>query len=95
MPSNWSFDQFTEYTAGSTGIDIDQAAASGKDQGVSKTTDTMTNKNSAFFEQLQKVEEQAKKYVSDSTSIAERIAQFYRQFDYSSAEWIPIAGVLE
>jgi uridine kinase len=24
MPSNWSFDQFTEYTAGSTGIDIDQ-----------------------------------------------------------------------
>ncbi|GAJ26738.1 hypothetical protein JCM15457_1681 [Liquorilactobacillus sucicola DSM 21376 = JCM 15457] len=36
MPSNWSFDQFTEYTAGSTGIDIDQDAASGKDQGVSK-----------------------------------------------------------
>ncbi|AUJ32561.1 MULTISPECIES: glycoside hydrolase domain-containing protein [Lactobacillaceae] len=36
MPSNWSFDQFTEYTAGSTGIDIDQDAASGKDQGVNK-----------------------------------------------------------
>ncbi|KRM95750.1 ybfg like protein [Liquorilactobacillus aquaticus DSM 21051] len=36
MPSNWSFDQFTEYTAGSTGIDIDQDAASGKDKGVSK-----------------------------------------------------------
>ncbi|KRL02076.1 glycoside hydrolase domain-containing protein [Liquorilactobacillus capillatus] len=33
MPLNWSFDQFKEYTAGSTGIDIDQDAASGKDQG--------------------------------------------------------------
>lgn len=34
MPTNWAFDQFTEYPIGST--DIDQVAASGKDAGVNK-----------------------------------------------------------
>lgn len=38
MPTNWAFDQFTEYTAGSTGIDIDQDASSGRDNGVSYAT---------------------------------------------------------
>lgn len=31
MPTNWAFDQFVEYTA--VGVDIDQVASSGKDQG--------------------------------------------------------------
>ena len=34
MPTNWAFDQFTEYPIGST--DIGQVAASGKDAGVNK-----------------------------------------------------------
>ena len=31
MPQNWAFDQFVEYSA--AGVDIDQVASSGKDQG--------------------------------------------------------------
>ena len=31
MPKNWTFDQFVEYSA--AGVDIDQVASSGKDQG--------------------------------------------------------------
>ncbi len=38
MPENWSFDQFNEFTGASTGIDMDQVAVSGKDNGVSKVT---------------------------------------------------------
>lgn len=34
MPKNWAFDQFVEYTA--AGVDIDQVASSGKDQGSTK-----------------------------------------------------------
>lgn len=34
MHKNWAFDQFVEYTA--AGVDIDQVASSGKDQGSTK-----------------------------------------------------------
>lgn len=38
MPTNWAFDQFTEFTGASTGIDVDQDAASGRDNGVATFT---------------------------------------------------------
>lgn len=97
MPKNWSFDQFNEFTGASTGIDMDQVAISGKDYGFSKVNKINKNPNSAFFNQLQKVEEEANNYIHSTnikTSVAQLIAQFYRQYSYSSASWIPVAGGL-
>ncbi|MBT9079944.1 glycoside hydrolase domain-containing protein, partial [Lactobacillus delbrueckii subsp. bulgaricus] len=97
MPENWSFDQFNEFTGASTGIDMDQVAVSGKDNGVSKVTKVNINPNAAFFTQLQQVEDQAYSYISgesSSTPAEQLVTQFYRQFSYSSPSWAPLAGGL-
>lgn len=52
MPKNWAFDQFTEYVAGSTGIDIDQDASSGRDLGVANFAKVATASNKQALQDL-------------------------------------------
>ncbi|KAB1970224.1 glycoside hydrolase domain-containing protein [Lacticaseibacillus casei] len=93
MPDNWAFDQFVEYPI--YGIDIDQDASSNRDMGVAKVNSPTKDRNTPFFDQLKSVEDYAFAYIQQTgvnTTPAELIAQFYRQFKYVGADWIPVAG---
>ena len=100
MPSNWAFDQFVEYPI--YGVDIDQIASSGLDVGTSKVSESSTSKNSAFFSQLQSVEQLAFAYIQSlkGTIPVPReayplIAQFNRQFNYTGLSWSALAGTID
>jgi peptidoglycan hydrolase-like protein with peptidoglycan-binding domain len=96
MPSNWAYDQYASDTV--DGIEIDKVALSGSDSGVSKIDSHLAGNNSTFINQLKTVVAEAEAYVSgvaSTISVPELVTEFYRQFDYKSAEWIPLAGGLD
>lgn len=104
LPKNWAFDQIKEYSIGSGegAIAIDKNICSNRDIGVSELNEPQTyDKLPYFYEQLETLQEVAKKFVEENHNIIiedgiklanHYVAQYLRKDNYDGFQWDAVAG---